>query len=197
MGGFANISMGDVAGSKKLIEDMKCLPGGLETGYALDCGAGIGRVAKRLLLPLFDKVDLVEQNPIFLEKAKTYIGASVSRVGEFYVCGLQDFIPESNRYNVIWCQWVLSHLTDKDMVKFFGRCVGSLREGGVIVVKENIAEGVSVHDAKDSSISRTEEEFKDIFSSSQLDIILERRQDNFPKELFDVYMFVLRPKSSL
>ena len=38
-----------------------------------DCGAGIGRVSKRLLLPLFERVDLVEQNPEFLERAKTYI----------------------------------------------------------------------------------------------------------------------------
>ena len=38
-----------------------------------DCGAGIGRVTKNLLLPLFDTVDLVEQNPDFVEKAKEYI----------------------------------------------------------------------------------------------------------------------------
>ena len=40
---------------------------------ALDCGAGIGRVSKRVLLPLFSEVDLVEQNQSFLEKAKTYL----------------------------------------------------------------------------------------------------------------------------
>ena len=39
----------------------------------LDCGAGIGRVTKNLLLPLFDTVDMVEQNPDFLEKAKVYL----------------------------------------------------------------------------------------------------------------------------
>ena len=38
-----------------------------------DCGAGIGRVAKHLLLPVFDNVDLVEQNPEFLTQAKTYL----------------------------------------------------------------------------------------------------------------------------
>ena len=42
-------------------------------GRALDCGAGIGRVSKRVLLPLFSEVDLVEQNQTFLEKAKTYL----------------------------------------------------------------------------------------------------------------------------
>lgn len=47
-------------------------------GKALDCGAGIGRVSKRLLLPLFSEVDLLEQNPAFLEKARTFLVRVVS-----------------------------------------------------------------------------------------------------------------------
>ena len=39
----------------------------------VDCGAGIGRVTKNLLLPLFDTVDMVEQNPEFLQTAKDYL----------------------------------------------------------------------------------------------------------------------------
>ena len=38
-----------------------------------DCGAGIGRVSKELLLPIFTKVDLVEQNKIFLDNAPDYL----------------------------------------------------------------------------------------------------------------------------
>jgi protein N-terminal methyltransferase len=45
----------------------------------LDCGAGIGRVSKRLLLPIFSEVDLLEQNPAFLETARTFL---VSVAGE-------------------------------------------------------------------------------------------------------------------
>ena len=45
----------------------------VHAGRALDCGAGIGRVSKKLLLPLFSEVDLLEQNPAFLERAKTYL----------------------------------------------------------------------------------------------------------------------------
>ena len=52
-----------------------------------DCGAGIGRVTKYLLLPLFETVDLVEQNPAFLDEAKKYIGSD--RVGDYYAVGLQ------------------------------------------------------------------------------------------------------------
>ena len=28
------------------------------------------------------------------------------------VCILQEFVPENGRYDVIWCQWVLSHLSN-------------------------------------------------------------------------------------
>ena len=38
-----------------------------------DCGAGIGRVSKELLLPIFTKVDLVEQNKTFLDNAPEYL----------------------------------------------------------------------------------------------------------------------------
>lgn len=77
------------------------------TSCALDCGAGIGRITKRLLLPLFNTVDLVDVTQEFLDKAKTYLGNEGKRVGNFFCTGLQDFVPESGRYDVIWIQWVI------------------------------------------------------------------------------------------
>ena len=35
-------------------------------------------------------------------------------MGGFYAVGLQDFVPEKSKYDVIWCQWVLPHLTDSE-----------------------------------------------------------------------------------
>lgn len=77
------------------------------TSCALDCGAGIGRISKRLLLPLFNTVDLVDVTQEFLDKAKTYLGNDGKRVGNFFCTGLQDFVPENGRYDVIWIQWVI------------------------------------------------------------------------------------------
>lgn len=77
------------------------------TSCALDCGAGIGRITKRLLLPLFNTVDLVDVTQEFLDKAKTYLGEESKRVGNYLCTGLQDFVPESGRYDVIWIQWVI------------------------------------------------------------------------------------------
>lgn len=76
-------------------------------GCALDCGAGIGRITKRLLLPLFDMVDMVDVTREFLDEAKRYLGADGKRVGNYFCQGLQDFVPETGRYDVIWIQWVI------------------------------------------------------------------------------------------
>ena len=42
-------------------------------GRALDCGAGMGRVTKHLLVPRFEKVDLIEPSSVQIEKAKVYV----------------------------------------------------------------------------------------------------------------------------
>ena len=76
------------------------------TERALDCGAGIGRVSKHLLLPVFRCVDLVELNKDFLDKAKTYLGARASKVGKYFCCGLQDLDLAGRKYDLIWIQWV-------------------------------------------------------------------------------------------
>lgn len=76
----------------------------------MDCGAGIGRITKRLLLPLFGVVDMVDVTEDFLIKAKTYLGEEGKRVRNYFCCGLQDFSPEPNSYDVIWIQWVIGEL---------------------------------------------------------------------------------------
>lgn len=80
------------------------------TSCALDCGAGIGRITKRLLLPLFRVVDMVDVTEDFLVKAKTYLGEEGKRVRNYFCCGLQDFSPEPHSYDVIWIQWVIGEL---------------------------------------------------------------------------------------
>ena len=50
----------------------------LRHGYTADCGAGIGRVTKHLLLGEFDHVDLLEQSPRLIAEAPKFIGAAGS-----------------------------------------------------------------------------------------------------------------------
>lgn len=58
--------------------------------YALDCGSGIGRITKNLLVKHFKCVDLVEQNSKFLDAAKAFLEDCSSHIGEFYSSGLYD-----------------------------------------------------------------------------------------------------------
>lgn len=74
-----------------------------------DCGAGIGRITKNLLSQLFDEVDILEQNPIFVDKAREYL--SGGRVKNFFAKGMQEFDFGENRYDLIWVQWVAGHLS--------------------------------------------------------------------------------------
>lgn len=122
LGGFGYISETDIKGSKMLLKHLfnSKNPPGKE--YALDCGAGIGRITKYLLTDIFNKVDMVEQNHVFLEKAKIYLGHKIDKVVNYFPTGLQTFHPPFKKYDVIWIQWVLGHLTDTDLVHFLERC---------------------------------------------------------------------------
>lgn len=74
LGGFAYISDTDVKGSTAFLQAVMRRHS-VGAKRALDCGAGIGRVTKNLLIPLFEKVDLLEVNKKFLDEAPDYIGS--------------------------------------------------------------------------------------------------------------------------
>jgi len=163
---------------------------------ALDCGSGIGRVTKHLLLKFFDTVDLLEQNDKFLTETKSYMGAEdYQRVGHQFNAGLQDFQPAPGvQYECIWCQWVTGHLTDEDFVQFHVRCKSALNPtNGVIVVKDNTTSSDECDaDTTDSSVTRPHWLMLDIFKRAGLEVVCERKQYKMPKGLYPVYMFALK-----
>jgi len=193
LGGFAKISHTDIDGSNKLVKVLLREVGGPGRGRALDCGAGIGRITKHLLTKFFDTVDLVEQDEHFLEKGREYLKDN-PRVGTLYCSGLQNFKFTDNTYDLIWCQWVLGHLTDDHLVTFLIRASESLKENGVIVVKENVTSDGNVEtDEQDSSVTRPSSLLKEIFGWANLTIYKEFKQNKFPKDIFDVFMYALKP----
>lgn len=183
----------DIQGSEsfvKLLFKFKPSPGKTR---ALDCGAGIGRVSKNLLMNHFQTCDLIEQDVNFAETARTNLSCS-GHLGTVYNCGLQEFKPSEQVYDVIWSQWVLGHLLDDDLVAFFKAMASVLNKNGIIVVKENFTNGDKVvWDHKDSSVTRPLKQFKILLKKADLKIIKEARQTNFPKSLFPVHMIALRP----
>ena len=97
---------------------------------AADCGAGVGRVSKDLLLRFFAHVDLVEPSAHLLASARARLGEAVAAGGAgggragarlvgqpraFLQCGLQAWNPAPATYDVVWVQWALLYLTDGEM----------------------------------------------------------------------------------
>lgn len=198
LGGFESIHLLDVRGSQYFLKDIFKMKPSPNRKYALDCGAGIGRVTKHVLIEFFDKIDMVEQDQNFVNSSREYLGNTCSNNVEcIFNEGLQDFTPEANKYDVIWCQWVLGHLENDDLIKFFQRCIKGLGKNGVLILKENVTTsgGVDI-DKIDSSVTRPLILLKSLIIESNMKIIKIQQQNKFPKGIFPVYMIAARPIKS-
>lgn len=194
LGGYGKVTDVDVRDSNLFLDFLHDSRPQLGKMCACDCGAGIGRVSKHLLLPRFAHVDLVEQSPRLLASSAEYIGAVDAIRTDCIVAGLQEWIPETGRYDVIWIQWVIGHLWDADFVQFFRRCALALKSGGVIILKDNSAVSWTfVVDRSDRSVARCREYLDTLFSFAGLCIVSESKQTDFPEELYPVYMIALEP----
>lgn len=184
----------DIQGSSSFLKQIFKLKPAPQKNRALDVGAGIGRVSKNLLMHEFYIVDLLEQDSKFCEKAKENLTSS-GRLGSIYNVGLQDFRDCGVKYDVIWIQWVLIYLNDSDLVDFLRRISQMLNKKGLIIVKENFTKGRDdIFDEQDSSVTRALSKFKVIIKNSDLRIIKETKQTNFPKDLFPVHILALKQK---
>lgn len=190
LGGFGSISDIDIRGSREFI---KALPKINFKGKVADCGAGIGRTTKQLLCPMFQSVDLIDPTPPYIVAAKENL-KDTPTMGRFFQLGLEQFYPEEGYYAMIYCQWVLPYLVDDDLVAFMKRCITGLEPNGIIIVKENISRDGFILDRDDTSITRTDLQYRQIFDRAGLKLVAEKLQTGFPKQLFPVRMWALRPK---
>lgn len=84
---------------------------------------------------------------------------------------------------------MLGHCND------FNRRKG-LKPNGILVVKENVTSSEVVEkDEEDSSVTRPDMLLKTIFTRSNFELLMDLRQQKFPKDLYPVKMYALRPKS--
>ncbi|KAJ8726308.1 hypothetical protein PYW07_001006 [Mythimna separata] len=193
LGGFGFISDVDIEGSELFLKALFSSDNPPSTKTALDCGAGIGRITKQLLLPHFDLVDVVEPDEKFINSIKEYVGEQASKLGTLHRVGLQEFVP-MRKYDVIWNQWVLGYLKDEDLEAYLIRCRDSLSPTGIIVVKENVTSSGKIEkDSTDSSVTRTFKQYIRIFKKCSLKRIKQCKQTNFPNGIYPVYMFALVP----
>ncbi|KAI9891672.1 MAG: Alpha N-terminal protein methyltransferase 1 [Vezdaea aestivalis] len=204
LGGFEELDLKDIAGSKTFLGRLRRIDPSFagQVSRCVDCGAGIGRVTKGLLGSISDTVDFVEPIVEFTneiessEQWKPF--RDQKKLGRIYNVGLESWQPEQ-LYDLIWIQWCVGHLTDKELVALLVRCSASLSVGGWIVLKENMSsdpEKKDIFDDEDSSVTRSHESFLRIFKDADLDVCLHELQRNFPTALYKVRMYGLRPKPS-
>ena len=196
LGGFASISDLDLDGSQEFLLDLneKRPLLNIEGGSCCDCGAGIGRITKGLLLPIgFQKCDLVEVSQRLIYAAPDFLGDNYAGKCRYLCIGLQDFDPKPKSYDLIWIQWVIGHLTDVDCVKFLRRCANGLKAGGVICIKDNTCSGEDafIVDKDDSSLTRSLPYLLHLCSRAGLKVILQKTQDNFPDSIYPVPIIAL------
>lgn len=190
LGGQTHVSPADIKESGEFLEKL-FIDRHLGKARAIDCGAGVGRVTNELLRFKFERVDIMEQNPKYIEEAKKILKES-KNVGEFYSKGMQEFVFEE-KYDCVWIQWAISHLTDPDLVSFLEKAAGHLNENGMVVLKENITQKQNyVFHRDDISVTRSEATFKRLFEKAGMQVVAQEYQKDFPANLFPVCMFALR-----
>ncbi|KAJ5369640.1 Alpha N-terminal protein methyltransferase 1 [Penicillium cosmopolitanum] len=196
----------ELQGSKSFLTKVRRLLPGLPTSgkFALgaDCGAGVGRVTEGFLSHVCEVVDAVEPVKKFTDVLANSQLKTDGVVGDIYTVGLENWYPEKleKKYDLIWTQWCVGHLTDAQLIDYIARCRTSLAESGLVVLKENLStdpRGLDMFDEEDSSVTRTDEKFRQIFEAAGMDVIKSEIQTGFPKQfkLLPVKSYALRPKS--
>ena len=198
LGGYPQVSRVDIQGSSnflaKLRRQSKHFPPEQKLQRVVDCGAGIGRITTGFLSKIADKVDIVEPVKSFTDQIKA------DNVGEIYHVGLEEWHPEEEKlgpYDLIWNQWCVGQLSDTEFVKYLKRLPPVLSEGGWIVVKENLSNhhlSEDVYDQTDSSVTRTDEKFRQLFEEADLKIVATELQKGMPKGLYPVRSYAMQPR---
>uniref|UniRef100_A0A7R9YEQ0 Alpha N-terminal protein methyltransferase 1 n=1 Tax=Pinguiococcus pyrenoidosus TaxID=172671 RepID=A0A7R9YEQ0_9STRA len=196
LGGFGHVSGVDLVASRQFLSQLRLQNPQLGSQKAVECGAGIGRVVKGLLLEHFEHVELVEPSPRLLKAAEAYVAPFTQRCS-FTCMGMQEYSPPERSLDLVWVQWAIGHLTDADFFSFLRRCERALRPGGVVCLKENCSASGHLVDSEDSSITRTKDYFQRVFELANMELVLEMEQEHFPDDLYPVFMFAIRPKAAI
>ncbi|XP_039340198.1 alpha N-terminal protein methyltransferase 1B isoform X3 [Mauremys reevesii] len=197
MGDYIELSSTDIESSREFLRKFIGGPGKAGTERALDCGSGIGRVTKHVLLPVFKSVELVDMMENFLAEAQNYLQGKKDRVKMYYCYSLQEFTPAPQKYDVIWIQWVSGYLTDKDLLEFLIRCQNGLKDNGIVILKDNMAREGCILDPLDSSVIRDLSILQSLVEKSGLTILQQERQKGFPEQCVPVWMLAMQKDPGL
>lgn len=204
LGGFGeqtSVPKADIVGSstfcRKLQARMVC-PEGYKK-LTIDMGAGIGRITRDFLWKISDTCDLLEPVKPFVAQMGPELQqvAAKGKLGDIYDIGMQEWAPAPEKvgqYWLVWCQWCVGQLPDDELVQFWIRCREALIGNGIgtMIVKENIAPEEDIFDETDSSVTRTDAKFRQLFQEAGFKLIASDVQKGLPKELYPVRMYCLK-----
>ena len=113
--------------------------GGGGGARCLNIAAGIGREAAHALAPGgCDVLDLLEPQAAYAEVARARVPAA--RLGRVFTALAQDHDFGADKYDVIFVGWCVQFIPDGAFVALMRRAAGALREGGVLIVKDNVSD---------------------------------------------------------
>ncbi|KAJ9453051.1 Methyltransferase [Diplonema papillatum] len=185
-GGAEALTLRDLSGTLSFLQQQGC-----SGRRALDCGAGIGRVARGVLQQLYSEVDMVEPASHLVEYIKKSGGAPGG--GAVFQKPVQDFNPKrSGPYDFVAMNWCAGFITDDDLVQFLRRAKESLIRSGRVLLKENVSCSSFRARRRSASVARTDTHYKSIFRMAGLEVVGEEVQDGLPEGWLDVKMYLLR-----
>ncbi|KAI0435741.1 alpha-N-methyltransferase NTM1 [Xylaria telfairii] len=197
LAGFSNFSNVDLKGSRSFLAKLGI---GTKNGRhsvtsILEGGAGVGRVTEGLLLQVGTVVDIIEPVQRFTAQLEGKKG-----IRTIFNVGLESWEPTPGvQYDLVWTQWCAGHLTNEQLVQYLKKCKATLnKDGGLIVLKENISHtGVDIFDPVDSSVTREDSRFREIFKAAGLRIVkvevMKGLSANLLRQLFPIQTYALRP----
>ena len=213
LGGFASLDAPDVRASRRFLGEARKAAGQSGAFAAADVAAGIGRVAKHVLLPGgASSVDVLEPARTLREAACAFVDAKDTVEGievgamaakcRFLAAPMQDWTPSSSSYDVIWAQWCVGHLTDAHFLRFLQRCRTALKPRGVLVLKDNCGESSKTDDCfevddADRSICRGRAYLEALLALSGAELLCTALQpvageEAFPADIYPVRSYALR-----
>lgn len=145
-----------------------------------------------------ETVDAVEPVEKFTQTLHESTLKTSGVVDVIYTVGIENWHPEK-KYDLVWTQFCVGHLKDWQLIEYVKRCRDALTETGILVFKENLStdpNGDDMYDGLDSSVTRTDAKFRDIFRDAGMNVIASELQTGFPKtfKLLPVRSYALRPK---
>ncbi|KAL1297909.1 hypothetical protein AAFC00_006424 [Neodothiora populina] len=207
LGGYPQVSRIDLQQSANFLAKLRRAssthPTTQKVKRVVDCGAGIGRISLGLLSKVSEVVDIVEPVEKFTQEISEGDSFKEIRdaggVGRIWNVGLEAWNPDPSEqmYDIIWIQWCIGQCTDTQVHDLLVRIQPCVTKGGWIVVKENLSndpENLDVYDETDSSVTRTDVNFRKLFEGAKLRLVSTELQRGFPKGLYPVRMYALQPK---